>query len=189
MLIQNRWKILKRFTRPHVERLTEQAKKELKDKLPTIMRKAYFDMLVEALDKLKDEDDSDKKEKTLQMFLGLYKEICSYLVRIACEGKVDDGFNPLPSVNRATNRLVDDIRKGFDQELFERIIRNNALDKGCVLSMVQTTAYWLRILLFKPLIPRFENDYNMIQETLSNPDLTLGKATSVVLEKLFFWLD
>lgn len=173
----------------HVKRLAEEAKKELQEKLPQIMRKAYFDMLVEALDGLKEDGDEAKREKTLQMFLGLYQEICSYLVRIACEGNVDESFKPLPSVNEATKNLVGQIREGFDQELFERIIRHDALDKRAVLSMVRTTAHWMRILLFKPLVPRFDKDCGLMEEALGDPEVSLGKATSLVLDKLFFWLD
>ena len=173
----------------HVAYLTEEAKKKLQDKLPAIMRKAYFDMLVGALDGLRDEKDEDKRDKTLQMFLGLYSEIRGYLVKAACNGKVNEAFQPLPSVNAATRCMVDDIHKAFDPELFERMIRHDALDKKAVGAMVDGSAYWLRILLFPPLLPRFEDDYRVMVDALHSPEFSLGKATSVVLDKLFKWLD
>jgi len=169
----------------HVARLTEEAKQHLQDKLPSIMRKAYFDMLVGALDGLKDE----KNEKTLAMFLGLYKEIRGYLVKAACEGRVNEAFEPLPSVNAATRSMVEDIHKAFDPELFERMIRHDALDKTAVRSMVDGTAYWLRILLIPALVPRFEEDYTTMVDALESSEMSLGKATSVVLDNLFKWLD
>jgi hypothetical protein len=173
----------------HVERLTDEAQKELQAKLPSIMRRAYFDMLVQALDELAVTTDPEKREKTLQMFLGLYGEIRGYLVKAACEGKVDETFEPLPSVTHGERTLVRQINRSFDPVLFERIIRHNALDRGCVLSMVHAASTWLRILLFKPLVARFEKDVDIMVEALRNSELSLGKATSVALDKLFYWLD
>lgn len=169
----------------HVERLTEEAKTELQKKLPGIMRRAYFDMVAEAMD----DPERLHEEKTLQMFLGLYREVRGYLVKIACEGRVDEAFNPLPSATEGMRKMSADIDTTYDMALFERMLRHDAIDKAAVQGMADSTYYWLKILVAPPLLPRLEADFLGIRDVLDDPEVTLGEGVGKTLSKMFYWLD